>query len=519
MASLNSSSLLPNKTNTQLKSSNGQWAHLVAIGGTGMGALAALLQDLGYTVTGSDGVLYPPMSTFLESRKIPRLEKYSADNLVGGTWGMAKANPDLVIVGNAISRGHVEAAEVERLVAEKKTVRMSFAEGLAEFAIGNKESFVIAGTHGKTTTTSLMTWAIEGLGSEPGFFIGGIPANYGFGCRLGHGEIFVSEGDEYDTAYWDKVSKFLHYRATWVLCTGVEYDHADIYPDLQSIQRSFEKLIEKTKSGWVVVENESAPKPEVVSSLAATAKTAGLKVIRYGFRPESEARIISWQEIVIPGKRALGTKCVFRLPNFGELEMIFPMSGKHNILNLCGVMATLDLAGKLQKQSVDKLQKLFLEFKGIKRRQEELFADDHLIVVDDFAHHPTAIRETIAAIKKRYPKKRVFSFFEARSATSARNIFLEEFGSAFDESDEVFLVPPTKSNVPEAEKLNIQGVADRIAKHKIPVVVEKDIDQLCGHFFERLELDSSGVVALVMSNGAFGGLHQKIISRWKELQK
>ncbi len=512
MASLKNSEI-PNKI------LNGKWAHLVAIGGTGMGALAALLQDLGFEVTGSDGPLYPPMSTFLDSRKIPRVEKYAAENLLGKTWGIAKANPDLVIVGNAISRGHVEAAEVERLLAEKKCVRMSFAEGLAEFAIGRKESFVVAGTHGKTTTTSLLTWAIEGLGKEPGFFIGGIPANYGFGCRLGHGEIFVSEGDEYDTAYWDKVSKFLHYRPTWVLCTGVEYDHADIYPDLASIQRSFEKLIDKTQKGWVVVEDGSAPKPEVVASLASSAKAAGLQVLRYGFAANADAQVLSFEETSLPNSRAMGSKCVFRLPHFGRLEMIFPMSGRHNILNLCGVLAILDQAGKLNPLEVAKIQNLFLGFKGIKRRQEELFSDGELTVVDDFAHHPTAIRETISAIRKRYPKNRVFSFFEARSATSARNIFLEEFGSAFDESDQVFLVPPTKSNVPEAEKLDIQGVARRIEKHKIPVVVEKDIDKLCDHFFQNLEGNSGGVVALVMSNGAFGGLHQKIISRWKENHK
>jgi UDP-N-acetylmuramate: L-alanyl-gamma-D-glutamyl-meso-diaminopimelate ligase len=337
---------------------------------------------------------------------------------------------------------------------------------------------------------------------------------------LGHGEVFVSEGDEYDTAYWDKVSKFLHYRATWVLCTGVEYDHADIYPDLASIQRSFEKLVERTRSGWVLVEDESAPKPEVVAALSSKAKNQGLSVLRYGFNPGAHGRVLSSREVALPNSVALGSHCVFQLPSIPRLEMVFPMSGRHNILNLCGVLTTLDLAGKLRARDPKSLEGMFLGFKGIKRRQEELFSDDKLTVIDDFAHHPTAIRETIAAIKKRYPARRIFSFFEARSATSARNIFLEEFGSAFNDSDEVFLVPPTKSNVPEPEKLDIQGVAERIQSHKIPVVVEKDVDRLCEHFFDRLKAASGqGAVVLVMSNGAFGGLHQKIIQRWKDLQR
>ncbi len=487
-----------------------KWAHLVAIGGTGMGALASLLQDLGFFVTGSDGVLYPPMSDFLDQRKIPRAESYSVAHLGGSHWGLNKTCPDLVIVGNAISRGNPEADHIEILINEKRTRRMSFAEALAEFAIVDKESFVVAGTHGKTTTTSLMAWGFEALGEKPGFFIGGIPTNFGIGCRLGSGKVFVSEGDEYDTAYWDKVSKFLHYRPHWVLCTGVEYDHADIYPDLISIQRSFQKLVEKTRSGWVLVEDASAPEAQVVKQLASDLAAHGLKCCRYGFSADSEARVLSMKTMALPNS-ARGTECVFQLPEVGRVEVLLPMNGRHNVLNLLGVLATMALAGKLQDQTPEKMREIFLPFRGIKRRQEELYVDAKLIVIDDFAHHPTAIRETISAIKFRYPERKLFAFFEARSATSARNIFLEEFGAAFNEAEHVFLVPPTKSNVPESERLNIEGVAERVRRAGVAVHVEKDLDRLREDFFQVLKSESAAVVALIMSNGAFGGLHQKII--------
>jgi UDP-N-acetylmuramate: L-alanyl-gamma-D-glutamyl-meso-diaminopimelate ligase len=492
-----------------------QWVHFVAIGGTGMGALASLLQDLGFFVTGSDGVLYPPMSDFLDSRKISRAEGYDVKHLTGAHWGRTQKHPNLVIVGNAISRGNVEADLIESLVAQGLTKRMSFAEGLATFGIAEKESYVVAGTHGKTTTTSLLTWAFEALGSEPGFFIGGIPANFGMGCRLGEGRVFVSEGDEYDTAYWDKVSKFLHYKPHWVLCTGVEYDHADIYPDLQSIQRSFEKLVDKTRSGWVLVEAESAPRPEVVDALAAKLRAQKLPVFRYGFSANSEYRIKSFSNLTLPDGR-VGTELTVLLPQMGEIKILSPMSGRHNALNLLGVVSVLHASKKLSSLEPEKIRNLFLGFKGIKRRQEELYRDSRLVVIDDFAHHPTAIRETVSAVRGRYPLAKIFAFFEARSATSARNIFLEEFGEAFNDAHEVFLVPPTKSNVPTNEKLDIEGVAARVRKKGIPVTVEKDIGLLKDRFFESFSKNSSTpVVALVMSNGAFGGLHQKIIGEVK----
>jgi len=304
-----------------------------------------------------------------------------------------------------------------------------------------------------------------------------------------------------------------------VLCTGIEYDHADIYPDLAAVQRSFEKLVKKTSKGWVLVEDASAPKPAVVAEIANLVKAAGKKLLRYGFDSKSEVQILSIEDCAIPGSRARGSRCTFRLPGFDHLELVLPMSGRHNVLNLCGVLGVLDMSGKLRGLTPTRISALLLGFKGIKRRQEELFADDRLIVIDDFAHHPTAIRETIDAIRKRYPGNRLYAFFEARSATSARNVFLNEFGLSFQGADEVFLVPPTKSNVPQAEKLDIAEVARRVSESGTPVFVESDVAQLGELFLQRLQKNASTkAVALVMSNGAFGGMHQKIIARWKELQ-
>jgi UDP-N-acetylmuramate: L-alanyl-gamma-D-glutamyl-meso-diaminopimelate ligase len=469
-----------------------------------MGALASLLKHQGYTVTGSDGPLYPPMSVFLDQQKIPIKSSYGPDNLRGASWGLPQAQPDLVVIGNAISRSNLEAQEAERLAADGKSRRVSFAQGLAEFCIGDKRSFVVVGTHGKTSTTSLLAWALESLKLKPGFFIGGIPGNFGEGCRVGEGQVFASEGDEYDTAYWDKESKFLHYKPSWTLCTGVEFDHADIFKDLAAVETAFLKLVPKTREGWVLVDDESAPRADCVRKLATAVRAQGLKLLRYGFMPGADVRILAAEP------EAGGMRVRLQLAGQSEVSLWTPQTGRHNALNLAGVLGTLYAAGLLAR--LEDAQALLKTFAGIKRRQEEVYSSERLTVIDDFAHHPTAIRETISAIRARYPGFKLAAFFEPRSATSARNIMAKDFGACFSGADAVFLVPPTKTNVPQDEKLDIQAVARDVASEVPEVRVEADLKQLT-NFFEEWRLRqprSVPTVALVMSNGAFGGLHGMI---------
>ena len=477
-----------------------------------MGALAVLLQNEGYIVTGSDGHLYPPMSDFLDTQHIRRVENYNVDNLMGRSWGIEKESPDIVIVGNAISRGHPEADFVETLVEQKLTQRMSFAQALAHFGIRDRKSFVVSGTHGKTSASTQMSWALESLGKSPGFFIGGIPGNFEQGCRMGDGNCFVSEGDEYDTAYWDKESKFLHYKPTWVLCTGIEFDHVDIYENLAQIEASFHKLITKTKTGWVIVDEESAPNKGAIERLRIKLQDSKLDFASYGESKNSEYRLLSYDTgLLTPEIPRNGTLLRFTTPKWGAVEVLSPLSGKHNALNSLGIIACLIESGEVKH--LEEIQKYLHSFKGVKRRQEEIFVGSQFIVIDDFAHHPTAIRETILAIKNRYPEHKVAAFFEPRSASSARNVFQQEFATCFKDADSVFLSPPTKTNVPEAEKLNTDNLKKDIEASGPRVVLSEDVNELSEEFFKRYSKnDKEKTTALIMSNGSFSGLHKIIVN-------
>lgn len=503
----------------------GDWVHFIAIGGTGMGALAALLKDSGFRVTGSDGPLYPPMSTFLlEEKKIPVVMQYKEENLTGKTWGFSDKCPALVVIGNAISRGHVEAQKVEEWVSAGECQKMSFAEGLAHFAISENRSFVVVGTHGKTTTTSLLTWCFEALRKSPGFFIGGIPKNFGSGCRMASSAkntrgIFVSEGDEYDTAYWDKESKFLHYRPSWTLCTGIELDHVDIFKDIHAVEAAFVKLVSKIKEGLVLIDDKSAPRLSSIQPMQEAALKKGLSLVRYGTDEKSDYYLKSFAAAPLPWNPTLvGTKIHLVSKKFGEVHFYSPMIGLHNALNVVGVAAVLMESKELE--SLEKMENLLKNFQGIKRRQEEVFVARDFIVIDDFAHHPTAIKETLRALEARYAGSKMAAFFEPRSATSARNALQKDFEEAFGVADAVFLTPPTKTNIPEAEKLNVKHLSESIQK-KMPgkkVYIQSDVDLLAKDFFEwKASLKDVRVVAAVMTNGPFGGLHKKLEKLYLEL--
>ena len=484
------------------------WVHFLAIGGTGMGALAGLFRNAGAKVTGSDGPLYPPMSTFLEAQNIPLKAVFAPENLSGSAWGFDEKYPDLVIVGNAISRTNLEAQEMEKLVVKGLVRKMSFPEAIGRFVIDQRESFVVAGTHGKTTTTSLLAWAFEVLGKDPGFFIGGIPKNFECGSRWGS-SVFVSEGDEYDTAYWDKESKFLHYRPSWVVGTGIEFDHADIFSTVEQIENSFLKLAQITSQGWLLVDQLSAPRPTSVEKIAVSLKSQNKKVFRYGEDPDSDYCLLSWERASLPwNKKEYGLK--FEVRAQGEKATFFsPMLGKHNLLNALGNLGVLHASGHLKKLS--DFQEVLRTFRGVARRQDISFDSESYVVMDDFAHHPTAIKETIAAVREKYPSFEVAAFFEPRSATSARNTLYADFVKSFKQAHAVFIQEPTKLNVPENERLKVQDlVKELVGKGETNVAVGKKTTEELIEEFLNWKKSKTKVVALVMSNGAFGGLTKKL---------
>jgi len=491
-----------------------KWVHFVGVGGTAMGALASLLKKQGFKVTGSDKTIYEPMKSFLAREKILVKQTYSADNLLGKSWGISNDSPEIVVVGNVISKGHVEAEIIEKLCLAKKTIRLSLAQAMAQFAIGNAKSLVVSGTHGKSSTTTLLAWILHELVGQPGHFIGGIPLNLNSGIARGSGEYFAIEGDEYDTAYWDKVSKFLHYNPSWVICTGVEFDHADIFDSITDIEDSFLKLVALIKEGLIIVDAKSVNslQKKSLDKLVNSASDLKIQVLRYGFDLNSEFAITDYQVVKLPWDQdAYGSKIICK-HNEASSEFYLPNIGKHNALNFVAVLALLK---KLKIEfSNSQLQKILQEYKGLKRRQEILFSDRNLVVIDDFAHHPTAIKETIDSIKSKYPNRKLCAFFEPRSATAARNILQKDFIHAFDQADKVFLQKPTKENIAVNEQLEVKEIVEHLKSNQVLAFYSQNEQVLIDQFFKQFD-SSSPCVALIMSNGSFSGIHQRIIDNYK----
>ena len=389
--------------------------HFVGICGTAMASIAAMCRELGYTVTGSDEKVYPPMSTFLESRGIRILQGYRETNL--------DHRPELIVIGNALKRG---TPEVERALDERLNY-CSLPELVREFFIRGKHSVVIAGTHGKTTTTSLLAWVLESAGRSPSFLIGGIPTNFGAGARLGTGAHFVIEGDEYDTAFFDKRSKFVHYLPDTVILNNIEFDHADIFSDLAAVKRTFRQLVAVVpRRGLIIANSDDANVREVVAGAQCR--------VRY-----------------------------FGLPEFVDYQI--PLAGEHNQRNAAAVAVCAGELGLSREQ----IQAGFDSFTGIKRRMEVRGEAAGVTILDDFAHHPTAIVETIRAIRQKYPRRRLWVLFEPRSNTTRRNVFQRELAESLALADGVFVARVDRLNeLLEAERLNPEQVVAEIRKQGKP---------------------------------------------------
>jgi UDP-N-acetylmuramate: L-alanyl-gamma-D-glutamyl-meso-diaminopimelate ligase len=459
--------------------------YLMGIGGTGMASLAGMLVASGHEVRGSDKGVYPPMSLLLQEFGVPVASPYDAKNL--------SPTPDLVVIGNVISRDHPEA----QAVLAQNIPYDSMAEIIRRFFLGGKSSLVVAGTHGKTTTTALLAWVLQSAGRDPGFFIGGRPKNFPQNFQLGRGEFFVLEGDEYDTAFFDKGPKFLHYEPRHVLLTSIEFDHADIYQNLDQILISFKKLLDLIPAGGSLVANLDFPEVE------GLVKEFPGKCITYTMNPEKKSHADYFAEVF-----QVAPKAGFRISTSkGEIvEMFWDMMGAHNVSNALGVVALARDIGL----SWEEIRRGLEGFKGVARRQELLGIPGGITVMDDFAHHPTAVRETLAALRQRYPAQRLWALFEPRSNTTKRDVFQKDYAMAFDDADLVLIddvFQPEK--VKDGKVMDIEKLAaDITARGRARARHLSGTDRILQTLRSELQ---AGDVVLLMSNGDFGGLGPKLL--------
>jgi UDP-N-acetylmuramate: L-alanyl-gamma-D-glutamyl-meso-diaminopimelate ligase len=457
--------------------------HLMGVCGVGMAPLAGILKQRGCLVTGSDQNVYPPMSHFLEGLAIPVLEGYDARNL--------NPVPDLVIVGNVITKHNPEAIELSRL----KLPYLSMPQALTHFAMKNKRSIVVCGTHGKTTTTALAAWILEQAGMQPSFMVGGIPNNFQGSFQLGNGPYFVIEGDEYDTAFFDKGPKFLHYKPWIAILTSIEFDHADIYRDLQHVVESFRKLITLIPPDGLLIANADDP---VVRQESLRAKCP---VITYGLSEEAE-----WKAIDLTFQEDQ-TRLKILKQDKEYMPLITPLFGEHNLSNL---LATVVLSHFLDIDQQN-LSEAVKGFGGIKRRQEIKGEKSGVLVLDDFAHHPTAVRKTIQAVRDKYKTRRLIAVFEPRSNSSRRNIFQERYALSFDQADLVLIPePPLMEKIPLEERLSSKELVEELKRRGLKASYSPNTNHLLEEIIQR---GREGDLILFMSNGPFDNLPQRLLDR------
>src|SRR5260221_3113733 len=459
--------------------------HLIGICGTGMGSLAGLLKAAGHDVRGSDEHVYPPMSTQLAELGVPTFEGFRAANL---DWGS-----ECVVVGNVCRKDHVQVLAA----TERKIPLESFPSLFGKLFPEGKHSVVVAGTHGKTTTSWILAHVLTDAGLDPSFLIGGVPLNFRQSWRLGQGAEFVVEGEEYDTAFFDKGSKFLHYRPRTALLTSVEFDHADIFRDEEAVKATFRKFVALIPEDGLLL--ACAASPDAVE----VARAARCQVMTYR-RPGSGA---DWTFQV--SRRALGGRATSDVARRGERIVAVETSlpGIYNLENLVGVIAVA-ASLNVDMPSIARATRRFL---GVRRRQEVRGVAQGVTIIDDFAHHPTAIRETILALKGRHGPGKLIAAFEPRSATSRRNVFQADFADALSVADEVVLAPlyaPEK--VPEGERLDVERLAADLRREDVPARLIPTVDETVEHLATRA---APGDTVLVMTSGDYGGLHDKLLRK------
>ncbi len=468
---------------------NQKHIHLIGICGTAMASLAGMLKQRGHHVTGSDIAAYPPMSDFLASLGISVAQPFSEKNL--------EPRPDLVIVGNAISRGNVELEHV----LDQRLAYQSMAQVVHDEFLADRERLVVAGTHGKTTTSSLLAWLFAEAQRAPSFLIGGIPENFGSSFALGAGREFIIEGDEYDTAFFDKGPKFLHYFPDAVILTSVEFDHADIYRDLDEVKTAFKRLVNLVPRRGLLVAWDGHP------NVDECVARAFCKVERYGFGEKSEWRICD-----VDYDKGTTRWKVWRN---GDLWATFEMqlAGEYNILNATAAAAMAANYGI----SVDSIARALRSFRSVKRRLEVRAELHGVIIIDDFAHHPTAIRETLKALRTRYRGRRLWAILEPRSNTLRRKVFEAELAESLAPADEIVLAAVFKSDaIPEAERLHAENVIAKLVAIGKPARLLPTADRIVDVVAPELR---EGDVVAILSNGGFGGIYEKLPAKLNSLRE
>lgn len=456
--------------------------HLIAIGGTGMAPLACLLQQLGHRVRGSDNPLYPPMSTLLETCGIVPLVGYEAAHL--------EPAPDLVVVGNAVHRENPEAVEAER----RGLPILSMPETLARFCLAGRRPLVVAGTHGKTTTTAMAAWALHACGGDPGYLIGGMPVDLPSSFALGSGPRFVIEGDEYNAAYFDRGPKFLHYRPQTLIWTSAEYDHADLYPSPVALLDAYRALLACLPAdGLLVACGDRAE----VRELAAAARC---RVVFYGLGAGNDVR---------PAAAPVEEEGRFRcraIGPWGEAELALQMGGLHNLENALAVWAAVSADGHPPQDVATALAR----FGGVQRRLQELGTLAGVTVVDDFAHHPTAVAATLEALRRRYPGRRIVAALELRSLSASRSLFHDAYRAALRRADAAFLPPLFHAGrLPPEQRLDLQRLAAELTAEGTPTTIVEGYEEILAAVAAEAR---AGDVVACMSSGSFGGLPRRLLA-------
>jgi len=443
-----------------------------------MGAVAAALRERGFDVTGSDENVYPPMSTFLEKKGISLFQGYRAENI--------PADTDVVVVGNAMKRGNPEV----EAVLNRKLFYLSLPEVLKNYFLRGRHNLVVSGTHGKTTTTALLAWMMETAGLNPGYLIGGIPKNLGQGARLNDSKFFVIEGDEYDTAFFDKRSKFIHYLPELLIVNNLEFDHADIFNNLDEIKLSFRRLLNIVPQNGMVLLNGDDP------NCVEVARDCRAQMVEIGFSENCAERI---RDVVYHAEGSRFT--------LGDDTFEVPLIGEFNVRNA----AMAASAARFYQVPKAKIDEALASFTGIARRQEIRGEARGVIVIDDFGHHPTAIAQTLQALRHRYPGHRLWAIFEPRSNTTRRAVFQKELPDALKFADGVFISQVAKlEQIPEGERLNPAAVISAIAEAGRPAFYEENAAAIINRIVPMLQPKD---VVTVFSNGGFDGIHEKLLER------
>lgn len=458
--------------------------HLIGIAGAAMGAFAFMLEDAGFEVRGSDRNVYPPMSDELRKRGIAWMEGWSADHL---DW-----DPDLVIVGNVARSDNPEALEAAR----RGIAAVSFPQAFCDLFLPGRRPIVIAGTHGKTTTTALTTTMLHHVGAAPGMLVGGVTLNFNSTYQLGEpGAPFVIEGDEYDTAFFDKGPKFLHYRPSIAVLNNIEFDHADIYDTLDEIIENFDRLMDLLGPDTVLFANGDDAR------VMARARRARGRIITYGFGEGVDLQAVD----VEPG--AAGCRFTLRRAGLPDVAVSTPLAGRHNVWN---TLAALGIGLELG-HDLPGLIAGVQQFKGTKKRQEERGEAGGVLVIDDYAHHPTAIRETVDALHARYPGRRLWAVYEPKSNTARRNVHQADYATAFTGADQAIIARPfqKEDRFGPDERLDVHRLVGEIEANGTPACYRDGVDATLAHLIAETR---PGDVVVFMSGSGFGGIHDKLLA-------